>query len=73
MRSIFNTLTYLKPERAFKSDVFPAPDGPSIAVRRPDFNSPQASLSIVFVTVLPGTRGEYILNEFPIRYIVYPS
>jgi hypothetical protein len=36
----------LNPERTFIKVVFPAPDGPRMAVRRPEWNLPQMFFSI---------------------------
>ena len=39
----------LKPEMTFKSDVLPAPEGPRMAVRRPDLKLPHVSFRILEV------------------------
>lgn len=37
-------LTHLKPAKALSKVDFPAPEGPKMAVSRPDLNTPHASL-----------------------------
>ena len=36
----------MKPDKTFNMEVLPAPDGPKMAVNRPELNSPQASCKI---------------------------
>ena len=42
----------MKPVRIFKSDDFPAPEGPKIAVNSPDLKRPDTPFRTVFFSVI---------------------
>lgn len=42
--------TYMKPVRIFNNVLFPAPEGPIMAVNSPDLNSPETPFNMVFLT-----------------------
>jgi hypothetical protein len=46
VKHFFLLHTHLNPVKTFSKEVFPAPDGPSIPVRRPELNFPQILYNI---------------------------
>lgn len=55
--------TYIKPVRILSNVLFPAPEGPMIAVSSPDLNSPETPFSMVFFATGKKIRQKNKTNQ----------